>query len=159
MRQKSGFALALEKRDINEFNVVNAVTLDADGNQVPFLQTVPVPQHLWIASARGGWQVTPKDLATLSFSSNVNNLGNQGVGGLVLPEAGYDSLISEYDLRFSNSFTASADLLHETRIGYTWKRTAQTPLSTDPALQVAGYFVGGGATSQNLNNRERDLED
>jgi hypothetical protein len=158
VHQKSSFALALEKRDINEFNVVNAVTLDADGNQVPFLQTVPAPQRLWIASARGDWQVTPKDLATLSFSSNVNNLGNQGVGGLVLPEAGYDSLISEYDLRLSNSFTASANLLHETRIGYTWKRTAQTPLSTAPALQVAGYFVGGGATSQNLNNRERDLE-
>ena len=158
VRQKSGFALALEKRDINEFNVVNAVTLDADGNQVPFLQTVPAPQRLWIASARGDWQVTPKDLATLSFLSNVNNLGNQGVGGLVLAEAGYDSLISEYDLRFSNSVTASANLLHETRIGYTWKRTAQTPLSTAPALQVAGYFVGGGATSQNLNNSERDLE-
>jgi hypothetical protein len=158
VRQKIGFALSLEKRDISEFNVVNAVTLDADGNQVPFLQTVSAPQRLWIASARGDWQVTPKDLTALSFSSNVNNLGNQGVGGLVLPEAGYDSLISEYDLRFSNSFTASANLLHETRIGYTWKRTAQTPLSTAPALQVAGYFVGGGATSQNLNNRERDLE-
>ena len=158
MRQKSSFALALEKRDINEFNVVNAVTLDADGNQMPFLQTVSAPQRLWIASARGDWQVTPKDLATLSFSSNVNNLGNQGVGGLVLPEAGYNSLINEYDLRFSNTFTASANLLHETRIGYTWKRTQQTPLSTAAALQVAGYFVGGGATSQNLNDRERDLE-
>jgi hypothetical protein len=158
VHQKSSFALALEKRDINEFNVVNAVTLDADGNQMPFLQTVPAPQRLWIASARGDWQLTPKDLATLSFASNANNLGNQGVGGLVLPEAGYDSLISEYDLRLSNSFTASANLLHETRIGYTWKRTAQTPLSAAPALQVAGYFVGGGATSQNLNNRERDLE-
>ncbi len=158
LRQKSSFALALEKRDINEFNVVNAVTLDASGNQTPFLETVSAPQRLWIASARGDWQVTPRDLATLSFSSNVNNLGNQGVGGLVLPEAGYNSLINEYDLCFSNTFTASANLLHETRIGYTWKRTQQTPLSTDPALQVAGYFIGGGATSQNLNDRERDLE-
>jgi len=158
VRQKSGFALALEKRDIDEFNVVNAVTLDANGNQVPLLQTVSAPQRLWIASARGDWQLTPKDLATLSFSSNVNNLGNQGVGGLILSEAGYNSAISEDDLRFSNAFTASANLLHETRIGYTWKRTQQTPLSAAPALEVAGYFTGGGATSQNLNNRERDLE-
>jgi len=158
VRQKSGFALALEKRDIDEFNVVNAVTLDSSGNQAPFLATVPAPQRLWIASARGDWQLSPKDLATLSFSANVNNLGNQGVGGLILPEAGYDSLVSEYDLRFSNTFTAGANFLNEARIGYTWKRTQQTPLSTAPALQVAGYFVGGGATSQSLNDRQRDLE-
>ena len=156
--KKAGFALALEKRDINEFNVVNATTLDANGNPAPFLQTVAAPQRLWVASARGDWQATPKDVAVLSYSANVNNLGNQGVGGLVLPEAGYGSLAAEYDLRLSNTLTLSPNLLHETRIGYSWKRTQQTPNSTDPSLQVAGYFTGGGATSQDLNDRERDLE-
>ncbi len=48
--------------------------------------------------------------------------------------------------------------MHETHIGYTWKRTQQTPTSTTPSLEVAGYFTGGGATSQNLNDRERNLE-
>ena len=68
--KKSGFALALEKRDIDEFNVVNAVTLDADGglgpngNGVPDQQTVSAPQRLWIASARGDWQLTPNDIAS-----------------------------------------------------------------------------------------------
>jgi hypothetical protein len=162
--KKSGFALTLEKRDIDEFNVVNAVTLDADGslgpngNGVPAQQTVPAPERLWIASARGDWQLTPSDVASLSFSANVNNEGNQGVGGLTLADAGYSSLVSEYDLRFHNALTIGANVLHETRIGYIWKRTEQTPLSNTPSLQVAGYFLGGGATSQNLNNRERDLE-
>jgi hypothetical protein len=158
VRKKVDFALALEKRDIDEFNVVNAVTLDADGNQSPLQQTVTAPQRLWIASARDDWQISPKDLATLSFSANVNNLGNQGVGGLTLAGAGYSSLVSEYDLRLNNTLTLSPNLLHETRIGYSWKRTEQTPLSSAPSLQVAGYFTGGGATTQNLNNRERDLE-
>lgn len=158
LRKKSGFALALEKRDIDEFNVVNATMLDANGNQTPLQQTVAAPQRLWIASSRGDWQMTPRDVTTLSYSANVNNRGNQGVGGLTLAEAGYSSLVSEYDLRLTNALTLNANLLHETRIGYTWKRTEQTPLSTAPSLQVAGYFLGGGATSQNLNDRERDLE-
>jgi LytS/YehU family sensor histidine kinase len=34
----------------------------------------------------------------------------------------------------------------------------QSPLSTVPSLQVSGYFTGGGAADQNLNDRERDLE-
>jgi hypothetical protein len=156
--RKSGFALALEKRDIDEFNVVNAVTLDANYSQVPLRQTVAAPQRLWIGSARGDWQVTPKDVATLSFTSRANDLGNQGVGGLVLPEAGYSSLASEYDLRFTNTLTLDPNLLHETRIGYSWKGTVETPTSTTPALQVAGYFNSGGTTSQDLKDRERDLE-
>ncbi|WP_255484200.1 carboxypeptidase regulatory-like domain-containing protein [Granulicella sp. 5B5] len=162
--KKSGFALALEKRDIDEFNVVNAVTLDANGglgpngNGVPSQQTVSAPERLWIASARGDWQVTPSNVASLSFSANVNNEGNQGVGGLTLADAGYSSLVSEYDLRLHNMQTISPNILHETHIGYSWKRTEQAPLSDTPSVQVAGYFLGGGATSQNLNNRERDLE-
>ncbi len=156
--KKSGFALALEKRDINEFNVVNAIVLDSNFNQVAEHATVPAPQRLWIASARSDWQATDKDIATLSYSANVNTLGNQGVGGVTLEEGGYSSRVAEYDLRFTNTYAANARLLHETRVGYTWKRTKQIPNATTPALQVAGYFNGGGATSQNLNNRERDLE-
>lgn len=162
--KKSGFALTLEKRNIDEFNVVNAVTLDTDGglgpngNGIPEQQTVSAPERLWIASARGDWQVTPNDIASLSFSANVNNEVNQGVGGLTLADAGYSGLISEYDLRFHNTQTVNPNALHETHIGYSWKRTAQTPLSNTPSVQVAGYFLGGGSTSQNLNDRERDLE-
>jgi hypothetical protein len=157
-RRKALFFFALERRDINEFNVVDAVTLNSDGAPAPLQQSVPAPQRLWIGSARADWQITANDLATASFSSNVNNLGNQGAGGLVLAEGGYNSLISEYDLRLLNTQTLGANLLHETRIGYTWKRTEQTPLSTEPSLQVAGYFTGGGSTNGDLNNRERDLE-
>jgi hypothetical protein len=164
LSKKSGFALTLEKRDIDEFNVVNAVTLDPNGglgpngNGVPFQQTVSAPERLWIASARGDWQVTPSNVARLSFSANVNNEGNQGVGGLTLAPAGYSSLVSEYDLRFHDTQTISTNVLHETHIGYSWKRTEQTPVSHAPSVQVSGYFLGGGATSQSLNARERDLE-
>jgi hypothetical protein len=157
-KQKSDFSLALEKRDIDEFNVVNAITLDAQDAQTTLHQTVAAPQRLWIASARGDWQLTPKDMVAISFSANVSNLDNQGVGGLTLAEDGYNSHVSEYDLRLTNTQTLSANLLHETHIGWTWNDSAQTPLSTTPNIEVAGYFTGGGATGQNLNDRERDLE-
>jgi hypothetical protein len=158
LRRRSGFSLALEKRDIDEFNVVNATTLDSNNNQVPFHATVPAPQHLWIASARSDWQFTPNDRMTASFSANVSDVANQGVGGLVLPEAGYSSLGSEYDLRFTNIQTPNANMLHQTRVGISWKNTQETASSTAPSLQVAGFFTGGGAASQSVNDHERDLE-
>jgi hypothetical protein len=156
--RNSDFFLALEKRDINEFNVVDAETLDRGYNPAPLEQTVAAPQHLWIGSARGDWQITSNDVATFSFSSNFSNLGNQGVGGLNIATSGFNSLQSEYDLRLLNTQILSSHLLNETRIGYSWLTTEQTPLSPEPSLMVAGYFTGGGATSGNLNDRERDLE-
>lgn len=158
IRRNSDFFLALEKRDIEEFNVVDAETLDSGYNPEPLEQTVAAPQHLWIGSARGDWQIAPNDAATVSFSSNLSNLGNQGVGGLNLASSGFDSLVSEYDLRLLNTQILNSHLLNETRIGYSWLRTEQTPLSTETSLMVAGYFTGGGATSGNLNDHERNLE-
>lgn len=152
------FALALEHRAIDEFNIVNATTLDASGNQVPLHEAVSAQQRLWIGSARTDWQPSGKDIATVSWSANVNNQGNQGAGGLVVQQAGYSSDVSEYDLRLMNAFTFNASTLQESRIGYSWKRTLQSPNSALPNLQVPGYFTGGGAASQNLNDRERDLE-
>ena len=73
-------------------------------------------------------------------------------------EAGYNSTVSEQDLRLTDIFTLSPTLLHETHIGFTWKNTTNVPLSTTPSLQVAGAFTGGGATAGHLQNRERDLE-
>ncbi len=157
-KTRSDFFLALEKRDIDEFNIVNAITLDANANPTDFHQTLSAPQRLWIASARADWQATKSDVATFSFAANTNNLGNQGIGGLVLPSAGYDSTVSEYDLRATNTQTISINLLHETHAAFTWKDTAQSPLSTAPGLNIAGFFLGGGSNAQNLNDRERNLE-
>ena len=157
-KTRSDFFVALEKRDINEFSIVNAITLDAEANLTAFHQTVSAPQRLWIGSARGDWQATPSDVVTAAFAANTNDLGNQGIGGLVLPSAGYDSVVSEYDLRFTNTQTISINLLHETHAGFTWKDTAQSPLSAAPGLNVAGFFLGGGSASQNLTDRERNLE-
>jgi hypothetical protein len=157
-KTRSDFFLALEKRDINEFNVVNAITLDSNDSLAAFHQTVSAPQRLWIASARADWQVAKSDVFTASFAANTNDLTNQGIGGLVLPSAGYDSTVSEYDFRVTNTQTLSINLLHETHAAFTWKDTAQNPLSTAPGLNVAGFFLGGGSTAQNLNDRERNLE-
>ncbi|HEY0784982.1 MAG TPA: TonB-dependent receptor [Acidobacteriaceae bacterium] len=158
LARKSDFSLNLEKRDIDEFNVVNAVVLDSQAAPQSLRQSVSAPQRLWIASARADWQVNAKNIANLAYTANVSNLGNQGVGGLSLQEAGYATTIGEQNLRLTNTQAFSPNLLHETHIGYTWKNTVDTPNSTAPSLQVAGAFTGGGATSQTLENRERDVE-
>src|ERR1700729_3927372 len=157
-KQQSDFFLALERRDINEFNVVNAVVLDSQGDEAPLSQNISAPQRLWIGSVRTDWQLNQKNMLAAAYSANVNDSDNVGSGGLVLPEAGYNGTISEQNLRLTDVFTLSPTLLNETHIGFTWKSTTDIPISTAPSLQVAGAFTGGGATSGQLRSRERDLE-
>jgi len=155
---KGDFSMALEKRDIDEFRVVNAQTLSSEFVVVPFQQTVSTPQRLWMGSLRSGWQLGSADTLTGVFAANINNLGNQGVSALVLPESAYTNIASQYDLRFSNALTVGPNQLHQTRVGFTWWRTQNIPNSTAPSLQVAGYFTSGGAITQNTNNHGFNLE-
>ncbi len=157
-KNHSDFALALEHRQIAEFAVVDAVTLDASGNQLPVLANVPAPQSLWEASARFGFLLSPKINGTASYTANVNELTNQGVGGDVLAQAGYNSGQSEHVLQISALQTLSATLLHEVRLGYTWRYRDDTLISTAPSVLVAGAFTGGGVTTGALHSHERDLE-
>jgi hypothetical protein len=158
VKNRSDFALSLEHRQISEFAVVNAVTLDASGNEEPVVANVAAPQSLWEASARFGLLLSPRNNLTVTYTGNVNGLTNQGVGGNVLAEAGYNSNQSEHVLQISNLQTLSATLVHETRLGYTWRYRDDTPNSTAPSLQVAGAFTGGGVTTGAMHTHERDLE-
>jgi hypothetical protein len=158
VKNRSDFSVALEHRQIAEFAVVDAVTLDSAGNQDAVVQNVAAPQSLWEGSARIGLLPTSKNNLTLAYTANVNQLSAQGVGGNVLAQAGYDSAQSEHVLRLSNLQTISANLLHETRLGYTWRYRTDAPYATGPSLQVAGAFVGGGVTTGLLRSHERDLE-
>ena len=155
---RADFFLALEHREIDQFAVVNAVTLDANANPQQVTANVATPQSLWQASARFGLLLGPHNNATGTYTATVNGLTNQGVGGTTLPQAGYNSAQREHSIRLTNLQTISANLLHESRFGLTWRLRDDTPLSTAPLLSVAGAFTGGGATTQALRSHELDTE-
>ncbi len=148
-RQGSDFALDLEHRSIDNFAVVNAVTLDAAGNPQNVIANVPTPQRLWEGQARVDWQLGAKNTFIASYSPNVNSLQNLGVGGTNLAETGYSSGQYEHVLRFTDITVISARLMHEARVQLRWDGETDVPTSTAPQLQVAGSFTSGGATTGN----------
>ena len=157
-KNKADFALALEHRQIDQFAVVNAVSLDNAGNTINVVANVATPQTLWEGSARLGWMPNAKNNVTATYSANVDSLHNVGVGGVVLQQAGYDSLQQEHAIRFTDLQTLSARLVHESRVGYTWRLRDDAPQSSAASLVVAGAFTGGGAITQLLRSHQRDLE-
>jgi hypothetical protein len=156
--KKSDFTLSLEKRDIDNFAVVNAITLNVAGQQTNIIQNVATPQRLWMASARLGWMVSPKNNFSLSYTANVNDLSNLAVGGATLQEAGYDSLQFEHIIRATNVTTISPKVVHEARASFMWRNRDDVPHSAAPALNVAGAFTSGGITTGNFHSHEKVTE-
>ncbi len=144
-KEGSNFSVALEHRSIDEFGVVNAITLDATGTPVSSVSNVPTPQRLWIGNARVDVQLGPKNIAFVSYSANVDHLENVGVGGTTLLASGYDSQTYDHVLRFSDTTTLSPNLLHEARVSIDFRGEIDNPTSNAPQVQVAGAFTGGGA--------------
>ena len=145
-KEGSNFSVALEHRSIDEFGVVNAITLDSTGNAVSTVSNVPTPQRLWIGNARVDVQLGPKNIAFVSYSANVDHLANVGVGGTTLIASGYDSQTYDHVLRFSDTTTLSPNLLHEARVSIAFRGETDNPTSDAPQVQVAGAFTGGGAS-------------
>ena len=154
----SDFALTLEHRSIDDFAVVDAVTLDPTGNAVNTVANVATPQRLWLGTARLDWQLGAKNTFITSYSANVNHLQNVGVGGSSLAENGYGSETYEHMLRFTDVTTISAKLMHEARVSLKWDGETDAPTSTAAQVQVAGAFTGGGATYGPRRLREMEIE-
>jgi len=144
-RQHSNFTLNLEHRSIDNVGVVNAITLDPNGNPVNTVATVATPQRRWIGQARMDWQLGPKNTFITSYSADVNHLTNLGVGGTTLPQAAYDSGQYDHIIRFTDVTTVSPKTMHEARLSLHWGGETDVPISTAPQVSVAGAFTGGGA--------------
>ena len=160
-KQGSDFAVTLEHRSIDNFGVVNAVTLDANGSPVSTVANVATPQRLWVGEARVDWQLGAKNTFIASYDANVNSLLNVGVGGTNLAETGYASGQYEHALKFVDITTISPHLMHESHVGLRWDGEDDVPNSTAPQVQVAGSFTGGGATigAQALHELDFEVDD
>ncbi len=154
----SDFSLALEHRSINDYAVVNAVTLNSAGNEVVTNENVAAPQRLWLGTARLDWQLGAKNTFIATYSANVNHLQNMGVGGATLQEAGYDSGTYEHMFRVSDITTVSTHLMHEARASFRFDGETDVPNSTAAQVNVAGAFTGGGATIGQQRLRELNIE-
>ncbi len=155
---RSDFFVALEHRQIDQFAVVNAVTLDANLNPTQTVANVPTPESLWQGSLRFATYLSAKNNFTGTYTATNDGLTNVGAGGTVLQQASYNSAQREHAIRLTNLQTVSATTLHETRVGLTFRLRDDAPQSTAPQVQVAGSFTGGGVATQALSSHEFDLE-
>ncbi|MCU1309219.1 MAG: Oar protein [Candidatus Angelobacter sp.] len=158
INKKASFFFNVERRNINDTSIVNAVVLDPSFNQVPLSESVLDPRVRTNITPRFDIQLGANNTLTTRYQYETDTENNNGVGGqqFKLPTQGLDLNNTEQSFQVSDSQIINPTTINETRFQYNRNRNSQTPQNLSSAISVLGAFVGGGNSSgTNVDHNDR----
>lgn len=170
----ASFNLAGSYRDIQNNSVfsgqiastgLNSGTLCAPGDTTCSSNAYPAalratftPSKRYDFSPRLDYAISDRNTLTARYQFEHNDTQNNGIGGLTLATAGYNSFSRENNIQISDSQIFSARVINETRFEFRRAQNSQTPLFTTPTLTVVGSFTGGGSASGTVTSTSDHYE-
>jgi len=158
INKKASFFFDVQRRNIDEIAVVNATILGTNFLQEPFQASVPNPHTRTNIGTRFDYQVGANNTLTARYQFYRDTQQNAGVGGLVLPEAGYDTDSTEHTVQISDTQILGTKVVNETRFQYLRDNSGQNPLSTAVGINVPGEFTAGGSSSGTQTDHQDHYE-
>src|SRR6266481_2892143 len=160
--KKASFFTNIERRNLNELNVVSTPFVDPTTFQVTqFTDVVPNPRARTNFSQRFDYQITAGNTLTARYQYWRNNEQNDfppALASFSLPSFGYNSLETEHTFQVSDTQTLGSRTINETRFQFVCENNDQSPLNTAPTIQIQGAFVGGGNSSGLYNDVQNRYE-
>jgi uncharacterized membrane protein YgcG len=165
INKKTSFFFDLQRRNIDEIAVVNTPALNGNPNQT-LTEDEPNPRTRTNISPRIDYQVSASNTLSVRYQYYRDTWVNDGVGGSVLPEAGYDETSTEHTVQITDTQVLSTKAINETRFQYLRDNSGQNPVTTpietlppgfttDASINVLGGFTGG----RSISGAETDHED
>ena len=151
INKKASFFFNVQRRNIDEIAVVNAPALDLS-------ESVPNPHTRTNIGPRLDYQVNTNNSLTARYQYYRDTQQNAGVGGTVLPEAGYDTTSTEHTVQITDTQILGAKAVNETRFQYLRDNSGQSPLNTTVGINVLGDFTRGGSSSGNQTDHQDHYE-
>jgi hypothetical protein len=139
--KRNTFLLSLEQDNDNLEAVVHAFGV----NNAVIDANVPAPQRHFFGSFRAFHDFDNGDQFWIGYSYEDQLSKNQGVGGLVLQEAGYTTGFTEHELNVSYRHIFSSKWVNQLRFLFGHNDNPTTSNVAAPQIVVQGYFTGGGA--------------
>ncbi len=166
INKKTSFFLDVQRRNIDEIAIVNTQALNSDLQPFQLTEDDPNPRTRTNIAPRIDYQVSSNNTLTARYQYYRDTQQNAGVGGTVLPEAGYDTLSTEHTVQITDTQVLSTKVINETRFQYLRDGSNQTPVTTPlqelppgfttgASINVLGAF-GGGRSSSGVQNDSQD---
>jgi hypothetical protein len=159
--KKASFFFDYQHRNIDNNDVISAVVLNPSGVPTPFSQTLTAPNTLNVVDPRFDFELSPNNIASLSYQVSIQNQQNLGVGQFALASQGYTLYSLWHTVRINDTQIISPRFVNETRFQIQEQTYVTTPQSLAPETRVIGGFTGGGNIQGTLNyhHHHRELDD
>ncbi len=146
-----GFLLSANRREQDL-----AASIHAIGPQGLIASNVATPTRDDSVNFRVARDFSATHSAYLQYRYGDSSAINQGVGGLVLPEAGSNATSREDQITFNDRLVLTPNLVNSFGITLEKSRDTVQSVTSAPSVTVNGAFTGGGAQAD-LNRTEDTL--
>lgn len=145
INNKLSFFFDINKRDIGNGAVVNAVTLDPATFAIvdPYNEVFSSPFRFLRVSPRLDYKISPKHMLMFRYGLTRNDYDHYGVGSFDLISRGANAHLREHGLQVSETAILSPKIVSETNFLFLHQHHTHQADSTGPTLEVANAFSGG----------------
>jgi len=148
--QTSSFNVELERRDIGQAALINAMTLDSNLNPVQYRESILDPRTNTEISGRIDHQLGSRHTLIGRYEWEENGETNSGLDLFSLPSRAFALEEREHTLQLTETAVLNVHAVNEAKFQYRRSRDSNRGVSSDPAVQVLDTFTSGG-TSASLN--------
>jgi uncharacterized membrane protein YgcG len=144
LSKKASFFFSEDIRKINDLGIVNAQIVNASNAIVPFSAAIANPKTRYNIGPRLDYALSKTNTLTVRYQYYRDDESNDGIGGFVLPQAGYDTLNTEDTVQIGDTQVFGSKVVNETRFQFLHEQSNQIALSDAPTVVVPISFTGGG---------------
>ena len=143
--KKTTFLLSINRNEEDLEAVVFA--LGPSGN---IQENVAAPARNLLVAGKINHTFSDTHSFSLFYSYQNRSNRNQGVGGIVLPEAATNTKFTEHEIRLNDQYFFSPKLLNQFRFLLGHYSAPTSNVTPNPKIVVADTFIGGGAQADQL---------
>jgi hypothetical protein len=149
LNKNSSFFTDVDKRDIDNGGIINAITLDPATLAVvnPYNQVFSSPLRRLRSSSRLDYQLNAANTLIFRYTLNRDESSNAGVGNFSLLTQSFRSLSQEHAFEATETAVLSPTVINETHFQFRHQNYTQVAADQDPAVIVSNSFNGGGSSS------------
>lgn len=144
-KHKAWWTLDYSRRLQNKTELINAMALDSNLNEIAINQGISSPRLRQQIEPRIDYQITPQNLLFVAFEHATDNGTNQGPGGYSLVSHAYSTQYTVNELRASDNAQLSPHLLTSNQLMIIHAPSVSHDNVSAPQIVVPGAFNGGGA--------------
>lgn len=150
MGKNASYTFQVERRDIGQAALINALWLDSDLNTVPYRQSILDPHINTEISGRLDYQLSLNHTLIGRYEWEKDYQTNDGLDSFSMPSRAYNSDQREHVLQMTETAILNPRTVNEVKFQYRRSHDAYDSTNSEVAIEVPEAFVSGG-TSMSLN--------